>query len=169
MKGTESTAAATERRATQRVRASSLIYVELDDGNGGIATWISESGLALTAAGVLQGRETGDELRKMQIQLAEIEGAIEANGRIVWKSKSGKEAGVRFVNLGEEHRDRIHRWISAQTDKNSLEQDQPELPKMQLQEMKEQNKRGSRFSFEYTASSSVGCEYDALECVFVGP
>src|SRR6266699_3105140 len=67
MKGSESTAAATERRATQRVRASSLIYVELDDGNGGIATWISESGLALTAAGVLQGRETGDELPKMQL------------------------------------------------------------------------------------------------------
>src|SRR5206468_10135780 len=65
-----------------------------------------ESGLALTAAGVLQGRETGDELPKIQIQLPEIEGAIEANGRIVWKSKSGKEAGVRFVNLGEEHRDR---------------------------------------------------------------
>src|SRR5437762_12810437 len=98
MKGSESTAAATERRATQRVRASSLIYVELDDGNRGIATWISESGLALTAAGVQQGREKGDELPKMQIQLLEVEGAIEAKGRIVWKSISGYEAGERCVN-----------------------------------------------------------------------
>ncbi len=168
MKGSESTAAATERRATQRVRASSLIYVELDDGNGGIATWISESGLALTAAGVLQGRETGDELPKMQIQLPEIAGAIEANGRIVWKSKSGKEAGVRFVNLGEEHRDSIHRWISAQTDKNSLEQDQPELPKMQLPETKAPKKRGSRFSFADVASSRVGAEEEAQAGDFLG-
>lgn len=168
MKGSESTAAATERRATQRVRASSLIYVELDDGNGGIATWISESGLALTAAGVLQGRETGDELPKMQIQLPEIAGAIEANGRIVWKSKSGKEAGVRFVNLGEEHRDRIHRWISAQTRNNSLEQDQPELPKMQLPAAKAPKKRGSRFSFADVASSRVGAEEEAQAGDFLG-
>src|SRR5215472_3626214 len=132
MKGSESTAAASERRTTQRVRASSLIYVALDNGNGGIVTSISESGLALTAAGVLQEREMGDELPKMHIQLPEIEGAIEANGRIVWKSESGKEAGVRFIDLGEEDRDRIRRWICAQTRKKSFEQDQPELPKMQL-------------------------------------
>src|SRR5437660_6850667 len=104
----------------------------------------------------------------MQIQLPEIEGAIEANGRIVWKSKSGKEAGVRFVNLGEEHRDRIHRWISAQTDKNSLEQDQPELPKMQLPETKAPKKRGSRFSFADVASSRVGAEEEAQAGDFLG-
>ena len=167
MKGSESTAAATERRATQRVRASSLIYVELDDGNGGIATWISESGLALTAAGVLQGRETGDELPKMQIQLPEIAGAIEANGRIVWKSKSGKEAGVRFVDLGAEDRDRIRRWISAQTCK-SFEQDQPELPKMQLPAAEAPKKRGSRFSFADVASSRVGAEEEAQAGDFLG-
>jgi protein TonB len=158
MRGSESTAAATERRATQRVRASSLIYVELDNGNGGIVTGISEGGLALTAAGVLQGKEIGDELPKMQIQLPEIEGASEANGRIVWKSKSGKEAGVRFVDLGEEDRDRIRRWISAQTRKNSFEQDQPELPKMQVPTAKAPKKRGSRFSFADVASSRVGAE-----------
>ena len=151
MKGSESTAAGSERRATQRVRASSLIYVELDNGNGGIVTWISEIGLALTAADVLQGREIGDELPKMQIQLPEIEGAIEANGRIVWKSESGKEAGVRFVDLGEEDRDRIQRWISVQTRKNSLEQ-------MQLPAAKAPKKRGSRFSFADVASSRVGAE-----------
>lgn len=158
MKGSESTAAASERRATQRVRASSLIYVALDDGNGGIVTCISESGLALTAAGVLQGREMGDELPKMQIQLPEIEGAIEANGRIAWKSESGKVAGVRFVDLGEEDRDRIRRWISAQTRKNSLEQDQPDLRKMPLPAAKAPKKRGSKFSFADVASSMVGPE-----------
>src|SRR5215472_4423474 len=158
MKGSESTAAASERRASRRVRASSLIYVALDSGNGGIVTWISESGLALTAAGALQGREMGDELPKMQIQLPETEGAIEANGRIVWKSESGKEAGVRFVDLGEEDRDRIRRWISAQTRKNSFEQDQPGLPKMQLPAAKAPKKRGSRFSFADVASSRVGPE-----------
>lgn len=156
MKGSKSTAAASERRATQRVRASSLIYVALDNENGGIVTSISQSGLALTAAGVLQGRETGDELPKMQIQLPEIEGAIEANGRIVWKSESGKEAGVRFVDLGEEGRNRIRRWISAQTRKNCFEQDQPDLPKMQLPAAKAPKKRGSRFSFADVASSRVG-------------
>ena len=152
MKGAESATTTTERRASQRVRASSLMYVELGDGNGGIVSWISEGGLALVAAGILKGREPGDELGKMQIQLPEFWGAIEATGRIAWKSQSGKEAGVRFVDLGVEARDRIRKWIAAQTRKNNAEVELPELPKMQLPT----KKRGSRFSFADVASSRVG-------------
>lgn len=168
MKGAESTTAGTERRASQRVRASSPIYVELGKGNGGIVTWISESGLALTAAGILEGRDEGDELLKMQIQLPEFPGAIEANGRIVWKSKSGKEAGVRFVDLGEAVRDRIQKWISAETCKNGFRVGQPEFPKMQSPTASGPKKRGPRFSFSDVASSRVGTEEEAQPGDFLG-
>jgi protein TonB len=166
MNGAESATTATERRASQRVRPSSLIYVELDNGTGGIVTWISESGLALMAAGILNGREKGDELGKMQFQLPEFWGTIEVNGRIVWKSKSGKEAGVIFVDLGEETRDRIQKWISAQTHKTSPEVEHPDLPKMESPTARAPKKHSSRFSFADVASSRVGAEAEARASYF---
>lgn len=166
MKAAESTA--TERRASQRVRASSLIYVEVGIGNGGIVTSLSETGLALTAAGILKGKEEGDELPKMQIQLPEFWGTIEANGLIAWKSQSGKEAGVRFVDLAEEARDRIRKWISAETGKNSFHVEQAEPPKMQLPTARAPKNRGSRLSFADVASSRVGAEEEAQVGHFPG-
>lgn len=166
MKGAESTA--TERRASQRVRASSLIYVEVGNGDGGIVTSLSETGLALTAAGILKGKEEGDELPKMQIQLPEFWGTIEVNGLITWKSQSGKEAGVRFADLAEEARDRIQKWISAETGKNSFHVEQPEPPKMQLPTARAPKSRGSRLSFADVASSRVGAEEEAQVGHFPG-
>jgi TonB family protein len=168
LNGAESTTRATERRASQRVRPSSLLYVQLDNETGGIVTSISEGGLALMAAGTLTGREKGDALGKMQIQLPESWGTIEANGRVAWKSKSGKEAGVRLVDLEEEARDRIQKWISAQTRKSNAEVGQPELPKLQLPKARTPKKRGSRFSFADVASSRVGAEEEAHAGHFPG-
>lgn len=159
MQGAESTAPSTERRTNQRIRASGLIFVELADGNGGIVTSLSERGLALTAAGVLG--EEGDQLPKMQIQLPEFPEAIEASGQIAWKSKSGKEAGVRFVDLGEEARDRIQKWISEETRKNSLQVEDPELPEMQSPPALGPEKLGSELSFSDVASSRVAAEAPA--------
>ena len=168
LNGAESTTTATERRASQRVRPPSPLYVQLDNETGGIVTSISEGGLALMAASTLTGTEKGDELGKMQIHLPESWGTIEANGRVVWKSKSGKEAGVRLVDLEEEARDRIQKWIFAQTRKSNAGVGQPELPKLQLPKARTPKNRGSRFSFADVASSRVGAEEEAHAGHFPG-
>lgn len=156
--GAESTAIATERRASHRLRAASLIYVDLGNGNGGIATWISESGMALTVADILKGSEQSDELLEMQIQFPGTPGVIKADGQIVWASESGKEAGVKFAHLEREARQQIKSWISEQITKNGLGPEQPALPKMQLPTAGAPKKRGSRLSFAEVASSRVGAE-----------
>jgi len=46
LQGVEGKAAVSERRAGQRLRVSSLVYVELGKQNGGIVTCIGENGLA---------------------------------------------------------------------------------------------------------------------------
>ena len=166
--GVESTATAAERRASQRLRPSSLIYVELGNGNGGIVTWISESGMALTVAGILKRSEQHDEFLKMQIQFPGASGVIQAHGQIVWTSESGKEAGVKFVHLEGEVRQQIKGWISAQIAKNSLWPEQQPLPKMQLPTGGASKKRASRFSFAEVASSRVGAEAEIPLGDFLG-
>ncbi len=131
LQGVENKAAAvSERRASQRLRVSSLVYVELGKENGGIVTFISENGLALMAAANLGERGQDDELFKMRIQLPGLPGGIEADGQIVWRGNSGKEAGVRFVDLGVEAREQIRNWIATQGAKNAALPDQAELPEL---------------------------------------
>lgn len=158
----ESKPAAIERRAGPRFRATSLIYAKLDKGNGGIVTCISESGLALTPAAILEDGAPDDELRKMRIQLPGFEGGIETSGQIVWKNASRKEAAVRFVDLGENAREQIRTWIAAQISKDGSRPNQAALPSMQLPTSKAKKARGPRFSFADVASSRVDGEDDIV-------
>ena len=156
--GPESKVAGAERRASQRVRISSLVYVDLGQGNGGIATWLSEHGLALTAAGDLAESQQGGERLKMRIQLPGCPAGVEVNGQIAWKSNSGKKAGVRFVDLDANTREEIRNWISSQVPNTASQPYSRGLPKMRLPTSDAANGRGSRgpkFSFSDVASSRV--------------
>jgi TonB family protein len=100
-----------ERRSRARLSPTSPIFINLNGANGGIAFNISEDGLALTSAMILPD----GPLRNMQIQFPGSQAWIEVNGQIAWKSKSNKEAGVRFDSLTEEACRQIRSWISSQT------------------------------------------------------
>jgi arsenate reductase len=102
-------AASAERRTHARLGATSLIFTTTNAANGGIVFNISEGGLALSAAMRLL-----DGPLCMRIQFPESRNWIAAIGRIAWKSKSNKEAGVRFVDLTEEARQHIRNWIASQ-------------------------------------------------------
>jgi TonB family protein len=102
-------AASAERRTRARLGATSLIFTTLNQANGGIIFNISEDGLALSAAMPLL-----DGPLYMRIQFPESRNWIEARGRIAWKSKSNKEAGIRFVDLTEGARQHISNWIASQ-------------------------------------------------------
>ena len=158
LQATENTPAVTERRACPRLRVTSLMYIDIGNLNGGIVTSLSESGLALTAATALGNGELGDSPLRMRIQFPGIPDAIEASGQIAWRSSSGKEAGVRFVELEEKTREQIRNWISAQACAEALRREPPSLPKLRLPGSRGRKPRGARFSFSYVASSRVDAQ-----------
>lgn len=97
-----------ERRQSARRSPFALTYVTLGENNGGIIANISETGMSVTAGEPL--RESF--LSRISFRLSQTDAAIETRAEIVWTSESKKEAGVRFVELREENRERIRTWIS---------------------------------------------------------
>jgi TonB family protein len=96
-----------DRRAHARQPIASLAYVELDEGNGGILLNISEGGLSVQAVTSLMD----DFLPGVRFQLAGTESWIETNARITWTNETRKLAGLEFLNLTEDSRDRIREWL----------------------------------------------------------
>jgi len=104
----ESLAERRDRRVYSRSDSSQLTYIDLGDGNGGIALNIGEGGLALTAAGTV----IADYFPTIRFQLPKIPGWIETSGRVVWTSESKKGAGICFDGITEIDRERIRCWVS---------------------------------------------------------
>jgi TonB family protein len=100
-----------DRRRHLRRRDISLAYIDLGGDNGGIILNISEGGLVLAAAAPLQG----DRLPNMRFQLPDSVDWIEASGEIAWLSESKREAGIRFLTMSDEDRERIRNWVSSET------------------------------------------------------
>ena len=97
-----------ERRQRVRHSPSALTYVTLGEDNGGIIANISETGMYVTAGQPL--RE--NFFSRVSFKIPQAGGAIETQGEVVWTSESKKEAGVRFVELREESRDLIRKWVA---------------------------------------------------------
>ncbi|MFZ3216370.1 MAG: energy transducer TonB [Candidatus Acidiferrales bacterium] len=100
-----------DRRLHPRQRVRSLSYVELGEGNGGIVLNISEGGIAVQAAEVL---DVGDSRIAMRIEVPRSRRRLEVSGEIVWIGKSRKEVGLRFVDLQEEALRRIRSWMARE-------------------------------------------------------
>src|SRR5579872_2198240 len=97
-----------DRRAHLRRPVRSLAYVELGDGNGGIALNISDGGMAVQAVMSLGG----DDLPSVRVQLSHSKKQIQIKGRVAWTGDLRKLAGVEFVDLTEDTRRQIREWIS---------------------------------------------------------
>lgn len=98
-----------DRRRHLRQQVRSLTYIDLGQDNGGIVLNIGEGGLAVQAAAIL----TGNHFPRMRIKLPGSSEWLEASGEITWTSESGKEAGVRFVDISDDARFQIRQWISV--------------------------------------------------------
>jgi outer membrane biosynthesis protein TonB len=122
----ERSSSATDRRVHRRTRIVPLGYLQLGESNGGIALNVSEGGLAITAAMPL----AHDSLPKLKFQFPDSHDSIETSGQIAWKSKSKREAGVRFVGLTEQARQQIRDWLSSQLhgDESHRESITPPVP-----------------------------------------
>lgn len=96
-----------DRRMHARVRAMSVVYVELGRENGGLMLNMSEDGMAVRAAEVFKEAN----VTRMRFCLPNSQRWIEVDGRLVWQGPSRKKAGVQFVNLGDEARRQIQNWV----------------------------------------------------------
>jgi len=117
----------TERRARTRTPVTPPIYADLGKVNGGLIYNMTVDGLALSAAMILGG----DELLSMRILLPDSGGWMKATGQITWKSESRKTAGIRFVGLPEEARQRITDWLAAENSEGEPQPGAEIVPKPQ--------------------------------------
>ncbi len=100
----------TDRRAHSRHRIRALAYVELGENNGGIVLNISEGGFGVRAAEAIHE----DSLSRLRFQMQHATQPLEMSGKIAWTSDSRKEAGVRFIDPGEEAVLEIRKWIGQE-------------------------------------------------------
>lgn len=109
---------------------SSILYVELGPGNGGIIVSLGTGGLSLHAATKLNA----DEELDLRFQLDATRKPIEAAGRVVWLGPTRKEAGISFKDLPADAERQIANWIAAQEQPVSITQGeldpQPSSPSM---------------------------------------
>jgi TonB family protein len=96
-----------------------IAYVELEDNNGGIVLNVSEGGLSLTAAEVLNV----DHPPRVRVQLPRSRDWLELPAEIAWVSESKKEAGLRFQNLTPEIDAQIRTWISSEASPAEIPRD----------------------------------------------
>jgi TonB family protein len=106
-----------DRRLDLRQRIHSLSYVEIGDGNGGIVLNISEEGISVQAAAVLDPNEPVP----MRIQIPRVRKKLEVTGEIVWLSASRKEAGIRFIDLPESALRQIQQWMAREASPEKFE------------------------------------------------
>jgi outer membrane biosynthesis protein TonB len=99
-----------ERRAHPRQKIQSLTYVELGNGNGGIALNVSEGGMTVVAAQPLDAEGTLD----VALQVPQTRKRLELKGEVRWLSDSRKEAGLQFVNLSSEALTDIRDWMARE-------------------------------------------------------
>jgi TonB family protein len=107
----------TERREHPRHSVRSLAYVELGEGNGGVAINISEGGMAVKSIMSLMG----DELPAVRIRLAHSEKDLEVGARVVWSTDLGTFVGIQFIGLSDEARELIREWTLHESTESATE------------------------------------------------
>src|SRR3984893_14825066 len=101
----------TERRNHTRLPITSLVFIDLGDGNGGLILDLSEGGATVQVTEIL----VGSLFERMRFRLPNAENWIEASGRLVWQRRPQREAGIQFVELAEGACNQIKNWVSLET------------------------------------------------------
>ncbi len=115
-------APAANQRVHYRHPIHSLVYVTLDEGNGGIIRNLSQSGAAIQAVGALR---QGQSIR-MRFDLLNPRSRIDVRAVVSWANPSG-QAGVRFLEMSRQNCRQLNDWIFANL-MRGLEQASPVFP-----------------------------------------
>ena len=90
-----------------RRRIDHLTYASFGPDNGGILLNLSEGGASFQG---IAGVRTG-QLIDLSFKLSGMGAPIEARGEVVWSNDSGKGGGLRFIDLSEEARQQLKKWL----------------------------------------------------------
>jgi hypothetical protein len=99
-----------ERRRNARHRPSSIIYVQLGSGNGGIVVNLGIDGLSFQAAGKLPAE--GNSTLNLRLRGDGLSGELSAD--IVWLGATQKEAGICFKGFSGNLQQDIAAWMARQ-------------------------------------------------------
>jgi hypothetical protein len=111
-----------ERRSIHRERPEELSYIQFEPGGGGIVLDASERGLAFQAATAV--RLPGQIRFSISPNPKQL---IELTAEIVWMDQTKRSGGLRFVELTEDTRNQICRWLTK-TGETETPDIKPELP-----------------------------------------
>jgi hypothetical protein len=93
-------------RGRPRHRLRSLVYVVLDQGNGGIVRDLSEDGLALQSVTALQPHQQVH----LRFELLNPRVRVDAAGQVMWAKPSGN-AGVQLTQVSPRMRQQLKEWL----------------------------------------------------------
>lgn len=99
-----------DRRRHLRQRASSIIYLKVDDGNGGILLNMGTGGLSLQAVAALDPEQ--DLI--LHFRFFDTKETITVAGCVAWLGPTRKEAGICFKDLPDRTEQSIAGWIARQ-------------------------------------------------------
>lgn len=102
-----------ERRQRPRQRVA-FSFIHLGDDNGGIILDVSERGLAMQTVRSL----TDGQAPHIRFLVPQPHAWVETRARIAWISAPRRTAGVEFIGLPDEARNRIKEWISFELQLN---------------------------------------------------
>jgi hypothetical protein len=97
---------ARETRTGHRHGLRSLIYVTVDQGNGGIVLNISHHGMALQTVGAVRLHQQV----RLRFDLLYPQVRVDARGEVVWATSTGR-CGIRFLDLSPSAVRQIDQWI----------------------------------------------------------
>jgi hypothetical protein len=96
-------------RRYHRQRVHNLVYVNVDEANGGIIRNLGEAGLAIQAVGALRPNQQ----IQLRFELLNPRTRIEAAARVVWADPSG-QAGLELIDLSSRVRRQLKDWLFTQ-------------------------------------------------------
>jgi hypothetical protein len=95
-------------RVYYRHPINSLIYVHLDEGNGGIIRNLGQGGAAIQAVGPLQVKQNV----RMRFDLINPRARIDVRAEVAWTNSEG-QAGLRFLDIAPQVKSQLNDWIFA--------------------------------------------------------
>ncbi|HEV2730715.1 MAG TPA: PilZ domain-containing protein [Terriglobales bacterium] len=94
------------KRRHPRHQVSSLAYVNVNQGNGGIIRDLAETGIAIQAVAPLQA----DQQVQLRFELVSPRLRVETMGRVAW-ADSGGQAGIEFTALPRRSHRLLKDWL----------------------------------------------------------
>jgi hypothetical protein len=114
-------ASGSNQRTHYRHPIHSLVYVTLDQGNGGIIRNLSQNGAAIQAVGAFRRNQS----IRMRFELLYPKTRVEVGAEVSWATASG-QAGVRFVDMSPQTRRQLTDWMFSSL-LRGMEQSSPAL------------------------------------------